>query len=180
MARPFAFYAPLTTLSYLVDAQLFGLEPGAAPPRECDPPHAQHALALCDPHRTTAKPWRSAWVAGLFALHPLHVESVAWISERKDVLSTFFWMLTMLAYIRYTRRPGARRYALLLAAYVAGLLSKPMVVTLPFVLLLLDVWPLRRLGHQGTVQRAHSRRYHATGACAARSHSPGSWRKNSH
>ena len=94
----------------------------------------------------TAKPWRSACVAGLFALHPLHVESVAWIAERKDVLSTFFWMLTMWAYVRYTRRPGARRYALLLAAYIAALLSKPMVVTLPFVLLLLDVWPLRRLG----------------------------------
>ena len=107
--RPFAFYAPLTTLTYLVDAQLFGVESGAVPPRECaSSTCSTHSCSLRSSRGMTAKPWRSAWVAGLFALHPLHVESVAWISERKDVLSTFFWMLTMLAYIRYTRRPGAR------------------------------------------------------------------------
>ena len=82
--------------------------------------------------------------AALFALHPLHVESVAWVSERKDVLSTFFWMLTLLAYTTYVRRPGTARYLLVLCVFTLGLLAKQMLVTLPFVLLLLDVWPLRR------------------------------------
>jgi len=88
--------------------------------------------------------WRSGFVAALFAFHPLHVESVAWIAERKDVLSTFFWMLTMWAYVRYTERPGLRRYSFVLMWFVLGLLSKPMLVTLPFVLLLIDYWPLGR------------------------------------
>ncbi len=94
--------------------------------------------------RMTGSPWRSGLVGALFALHPLHVESVAWIAQRKDVLSTFFWMLTLLFYVRYTERPGWFRYGWVLLAYVLGLMSKPMLVTLPFVLLLLDVWPLRR------------------------------------
>ena len=82
--------------------------------------------------------------AALFALHPLHVESVAWVSERKDVLSTFFWLTTMGAYFRYVRRPGRGRYALILLSYALGLMTKPMLVTLPFTLLLLDYWPLGR------------------------------------
>jgi Tfp pilus assembly protein PilF len=89
--------------------------------------------------------WQSAFVAGLFALHPLHVESVAWVAERKDVLSTFFWMLTMGAYVYYVKRPGYKRYLLVFAFFLLGLMSKPMLVTLPFVLLLLDFWPLKRL-----------------------------------
>jgi tetratricopeptide (TPR) repeat protein len=89
--------------------------------------------------------WRSATVAALFALHPLHVESVAWVAERKDVLSTLFWMLTMAAYVYYVRRPGVRRYLLVVVAFVLGLLAKPMLVTLPCVLLLLDYWPLKRV-----------------------------------
>jgi len=89
--------------------------------------------------------WRSAFVAALFALHPLHVESVAWVSERKDVLSTFFWLLTMLAYVKYTEKKTFSGYALILLFFILGLMSKPMLVTLPFVLLLLDYWPLCRL-----------------------------------
>jgi hypothetical protein len=92
----------------------------------------------------TRLPWRSAVVAALFAVHPLHVESVAWVTERKDVLSTFFWLLTSVAYVNYAREPGWRRGAIVLLPYVLGLLAKPMLVTLPFTLLLLDYWPLRR------------------------------------
>jgi tetratricopeptide (TPR) repeat protein len=94
--------------------------------------------------RITKRIWPSAFVAALFALHPLHVESVAWVAERKDVLSTLFWLLTMLAHIRYAERPSAGRYILALILFALGLLTKPMLVTLPFVLLLLDFWPLNR------------------------------------
>ena len=94
--------------------------------------------------RMTGALWQSAFVAAVFALHPLNVESVAWVSERKNVLSTFFWMLTILTYVRYTERPGFYRYMLILFVFVLGLMSKPMLVTLPFVLLLLDYWPLCR------------------------------------
>jgi len=88
--------------------------------------------------------WQSAFVAALFALHPLHVESVAWVAERKDVLSTFFWMLTMWGYVRYVERPGTNRYLLVVLFFILGLMAKPMLVTLPLVLLLLDYWPLKR------------------------------------
>src|SRR5207245_5498235 len=88
--------------------------------------------------------WRSAFVAALFAIHPLHVESVAWVSERKDVLSGLFFMLTLLAYFHYTRKPGFWRYAAMSILFACGLLAKPMLVALPFVLLLLDYWPLQR------------------------------------
>jgi tetratricopeptide (TPR) repeat protein len=140
-----ATWHPLTTLSHLLDCQLFGLEPGA--------PHVVNAvvhalsgvLLFLVFARMTAQPWRSACAAALFALHPMRVESVAWIAERKDVLSTFFWILTMWTYAAYAQRRGVLRYALLLLSYLAALLSKPMVVTLPFVLLLLDGWPLRRI-----------------------------------
>jgi len=94
--------------------------------------------------RTTGTLWPSAIAGALFALHPLHVESVAWVAERKDVLSTFFWLLTMLAYVRYARRPGVWRYGWVLVLFALGLMSKPMLVTLPFALLLLDYWPLER------------------------------------
>jgi tetratricopeptide (TPR) repeat protein len=98
----------------------------------------------------TGAVWRSAVVAGLFALHPLRVESIIWVTERKDVLSTLFWLLTVLAYLRYVRAPGVGRYLLVAAALALGLMAKPMLVTLPFALLLLDYWPLRRFGrHSG-------------------------------
>jgi len=139
-----ATWHPLTTLSHMLDCQLFGLRPG--------PHHLVNVLLHVFNTvllfgvfaRMTGQLWRSACVAALFALHPLHVESVAWVAERKDVLSTFFWMLTVWSYVAYVRRPAQWRYSLMLVAYVAALLSKPMVVTLPFVLLLLDLWPLGR------------------------------------
>lgn len=137
---------PLTWLSHMLDCQLFGRGPMG--------PHLVNALfhALSTAvlflalNRMTKAPWPSAFVAALFALHPLHVESVAWISERKDVLSGFFWMLTMFAYAAYVSRRTAWRYGLVLLSFAVGLMAKPMLVTLPFVLLLLDWWPLGRIG----------------------------------
>ncbi len=93
-------------------------------------------------NRMTGAIWKSAFVAALFALHPLHVESVAWIAERKDVLSAFFWMLTLCLYVYYTEKPVIRRYLLVLFSFVCALMSKPMVITLPIVMILLDYWPL--------------------------------------
>ena len=97
----------------------------------------------------TGMRWRSAFVAALFAVHPLHIESVAWISERKDVLSTFFWLLTMLAYVSYSQRTDTRSYWSVVALYCLGLMSKPMLVSLPIILILLDVWPFRRTNRVG-------------------------------
>ena len=94
--------------------------------------------------RMTASPWRSGLVAALFLIHPLHVESVAWVAERKDVLSGLFWMMGLWCYARYAERPGLVRYLWVVLSFTCGLLSKPMVVTFPFVLLLLDWWPLGR------------------------------------
>jgi protein O-mannosyl-transferase len=143
-----AFYAsnwhPLTWISYMLDSQLFGLNPGE-----------QHAVNVClhlgssillflTLERMTRQRWRSAMVAGVFALHPLHVESVAWIAERKDVLSTFFQIVTLWLYVRYTEDSKLLRYALMAGAFALSLMAKPMAVTLPFVLILLDIWPLRR------------------------------------
>src|SRR5205823_4589203 len=95
--------------------------------------------------RTTHARWSSALVAALFALHPLHVESVAWASERKDTLSTFFGLLSLIAYVRYAEAPSIRRYAWIAITLALGLLAKPMLVTWAFVMLLLDYWPLGRL-----------------------------------
>jgi hypothetical protein len=108
--------------------------------------HAANAvLVFLALRRLTGAAWRSAAVAAFFAVHPLHVESVAWVAERKDVLSTLFWMLALWAYARYAECPWPGRYLLVVMAFAAGLLAKPMVVTLPCVLLLLDYWPLGRL-----------------------------------
>jgi tetratricopeptide (TPR) repeat protein len=92
--------------------------------------------------------WKSAFIAAFFALHPLHVESVAWISERKDVLSAFFWMLTLCCYVYYTEKPIIKRYLLVLFSFVLALMSKPMVITLPVIMMLLDYWPLKRFQSQ--------------------------------
>lgn len=97
-------------------------------------------------HRITGGLWPSAFVAALFAIHPLHVESVAWVTERKDVLSGFFFFLTLSSYVRYVEHPNLNRYLLIVLTFTLGLMSKPMLVTLPFLLLLLDYWPLNRLG----------------------------------
>lgn len=135
---------PLTWLSLMLDAQIGGGSPGAYHATNVVLHLLATVLLFLALERMIRRPWPSGFVAALFALHPLHVESVAWIAERKDVLSAVFWFLTMLAYARYAERPGRGRYALVVLALSAGLLAKPMLVTLPAVLLLLDVWPLRR------------------------------------
>jgi tetratricopeptide (TPR) repeat protein len=140
-----ATWHPLTSLSHMLDVQLLGLHAGAQL-LENAVLHALNAVLLFAAlRRMTGARWPSALVAALFALHPQHVESVAWVSERKDVLSTLFWMLTLLAYAAYATRPQGRHYLVVVAVFALGLLAKPMLVTLPFVLLLLDYWPLRRL-----------------------------------
>jgi protein O-mannosyl-transferase len=139
-----ANWFPVTRLSYMLDDQLFGLNSAASHLINVLL-HALAAIALfVFLDRATRARWPSAIVALLFALHPLHVESVAWISERKDVLSALFWFLSLCAYVRYVERPGVTRYLVVTAWFMLGLMSKPMIVTLPFVLLLLDFWPLRR------------------------------------
>ena len=135
---------PLTWLSHMADVTFFGMDPGMH--------HATNVIFHCANTLllffflkiVTSETGKSAAVALLFALHPLHVESVAWISERKDVLSTFFWMLTLLSYQWYVKGRTAARYILVATCYVFGLMAKPMLVTLPFVLLLLDIWPFKR------------------------------------
>lgn len=135
---------PLTCLSHMLDWELFGMNPGMHHLVNVIF-HTLNALLLfLIMQQITGALWKSAAVAALFAVHPLHVESVAWIAERKDVLSTFFWMLTMTGYVRYVRHKSVKMYFLMLLCYVFGLLSKPMLVTLPFALLLLDFWPLKR------------------------------------
>src|SRR5689334_3520630 len=140
-----ANWHPLTWLSHMLDCQLFGLAAGGHHATNVVLHAAAVALLFVALRRMTGDVWRSGLVTALFALHPLRVESVAWISERKDVLAACCWMLTLVAYAHYVEAPTARRYALVLLAFVAGLLAKPMVVTLPLALLLLDVWPLARV-----------------------------------
>src|SRR5438874_5713244 len=160
---------PLTTISHMLDCQLFGLNAGGhhftnvvlhtiavvllflvlrqmtssgravVPPSRDDAGRDQRSRL-----QNQGALWPSAFVAALFAIHPLHVESVAWISERKDVLSAVFFMLTLAAYVRYVRAPSPGRYFFVAMIFALGLMSKPMLVTVPFVLLLLDYWPLRR------------------------------------
>ena len=136
---------PLTWLSHMLDVELFGLKAGRHHLMNVFFHIVNTLLLFLILHRMTRALWQSAFVATLFALHPLHVESVAWVAERKDVLSTLFWMLTLGAYGYYVKRPGYRRYLLVLVCFLLGLMSKPMLVTIPFVLLLLDFWPLGRL-----------------------------------
>ena len=146
LAKEIGQWLPVTWLSLMLDYQIFGLNPSGY--------HLINLLfhvmntillflILC---RMTKKLWPSAFVAALFAIHPLRVESVAWVTERKDVLSTFFFMLTLGAYSYYVEHPGFRRYFFVFLFFVLGLMAKPMLVTLPFVLLLLDYWPLQRFG----------------------------------
>src|SRR5207247_8082794 len=146
---------PLTWISHMIDCQLFGMNAG------------RHLLVNALIHatntllvfwfllRTTHARWPSALVAALFALHPLHVESVAWVSERKDTLSTFFGLLSLIAYVGYAKAPSISRYAWVAITLALGLLAKPMLVTWPFVMLLLDYWPLGRLA--GPVAKEHRR-----------------------
>lgn len=136
---------PLTWLSHMLDCQLFGATPGAHHWVSVVIHVCNSLLLLWVLYRYTNALARSAIVAALFAVHPLHVESVAWVAERKDVLSALFWFLTMWAYLRYVETRSGVPYAFVLLFFALGLMSKPMVITLPFVLLLLDYWPLRRV-----------------------------------
>ncbi len=156
---------PLTWMSHMLDAQLFGLRPGWHHLVNLLLHIANCVLLFLLLQRMTGATWRSAVVAALFALHPLHVESVAWVSERKDGLSTLFFLLTLAAYVRFTecRIPNSKSkigkwswYGLALLLFALGLMSKPMLVTLPFVLLLLDVWPLNRIPNFGSQAPANS------------------------
>jgi tetratricopeptide (TPR) repeat protein len=153
-------WIPITAVSYRIDWALYGKDAAGYLITNV----IIHLLAslilffaLC---RMTHSLWRSVFVAGVFAIHPLHVESVAWVSERKDVLSGLMWMLTLYAYAIYVERAASRgRYLLVLGCFLIGLLAKPMLVTLPFVLLLLDYWPLGRLGsHARAIEWSQVRR----------------------
>jgi tetratricopeptide (TPR) repeat protein len=145
-----ANYHPLTWLSHALDCQLFGVN--AAAHHEGNVLlHAANAVLLFLLLRAaTGFTWRSLFVAALFALHPVNVESVAWAAERKNVLSMFFFLLALHAYVWYVRKPALRRYALIVVLFGLALLSKPQVITLPFLLLLLDYWPLGRFGSSET------------------------------
>jgi protein O-mannosyl-transferase len=140
----FSNWHPLTWISHMLDVQLFGLQPRWHHLTNLLFHIANTLLLFFVLHRMTKAHWESAFVAALFALHPLHVESVAWVAERKDVLSMFFWMLTMGAYCWYVEHPRFQRYLIVVVFFALGLMAKPMLVTLPFVLLLLDYWPLQR------------------------------------
>jgi Tfp pilus assembly protein PilF len=135
---------PLTWLSLMLDSELFGLNAGGFHITNLLLHTANTVLLFIVLSRMTEALWSSAFVAAAFALHPLHVQSVAWIAERKDVLSTLFWLLTMLFYVRYAERSSIGRYVLALFVFILGLMAKPMLVTLPFILLLVDYWPLKR------------------------------------
>ena len=138
-----ANWHPLTWISHMIDCQIYGLDPGGHHLTSV-PIHAGTVIGLfLLLLQMTDALWRSAFVAAIFAIHPLRVESVARVSERKDVLCGLLFMLTVAAYVRYTRRPASLRgYALVMFCFAMGLMCKPMIVTLPLVLLLLDYWPL--------------------------------------
>lgn len=138
------FWHPLTWLSLTLDYELYGPNAGGYHLTNIILHTLSTLLLFWLLNRMTGAMWKSAFVAALFALHPLRVESVAWISERKDVLSVFFWMLTLCLYVRYTEKPVCKRYVGVLLSFTLALMSKPMVVTLPVIMILLDYWPLSR------------------------------------
>jgi tetratricopeptide (TPR) repeat protein len=148
---------PLTWISHLLDCQVYGLD--ASGHLMTNPLiHSANALLLLfSLHAMTGALWRSAAAAALFALHPLNVESVAWVAERKNVLSTLLMLAALLAYIRYARKPGWKRYAPVMILFALGLMAKPMLVTLPFALLLLDYWPLARFKTAASIAEKPSR-----------------------
>src|SRR5712691_3140607 len=172
---------PLTSISHMLDCQLFGLRAGGhhfsnvllhtiavvllflvlyqMTSGPSSPRDESVSRKLSGPDRTgspsrTGTVWRSAFVAAVFAIHPLHVESVAWVAERKDVLSAVFFMLTLGAYVRYARWPTLARYIAMSILFALGLMSKPMFVTVPAILLLLDYWPLKRIVDVRALRRA--------------------------
>src|SRR5437588_1720717 len=135
---------PLTTMSHMLDCQLFGVNPGAHHLVNVFFHSIAAVLLFVLLAQITNSIWASAFVAAVFAIHPLRVESVAWIAERKDVLSGVFFMLTLLAYFRWTRKQTVGRYLAMSILFACGLMSKPMLITTPIILLLLDYWPLNR------------------------------------
>jgi Flp pilus assembly protein TadD len=139
-----ANWHPITWLSHMADVQIYGVNPRGHHITNVIIHSVSSVLLLLLLLRITGSLWQSSWVAALFALHPLHVESVAWVAERKDVISAFFWFLTLLMYSEYVakRKPGL--YILALFSFMLGLMSKPMLVTLPIIMLLMDYWPLGR------------------------------------
>ena len=146
------FWQPMTWLSLMLDFRLYGFNAGGYHWTNVILHILNALLLLLVLERMTGAFWRSAFVAALFALHPLHVESVAWVAARKDVLSTFFWLFVMLGYVAYVKHPGGWRYLGVIFLFILGLMSKAMLVTLPFVLLLLDWWPLGRFHTIKSVQ----------------------------
>ena len=140
---------PLTWMSHMLDYRLWGMNAAGHHATNLLLHLASVLLLFLILARMTRSVWRSFFVAALFGIHPLHVESVAWIAERKDVLSTLFWMLTLGAYVLYSEKPGWKRYLTVAALYALGLMAKPMLVSLPLALLMLDYWPLRRLKSAG-------------------------------
>ena len=141
-----SLWVPLTWISFMLDVSLFGLNPGAMHAVNLAWHAASTVLLFYTLRSMTGRLWPSAFVAALFGLHPLNVESVAWITERKNVLCAFFWIATISAYARYAVKPRATTFILAGICAALGLLSKPMAVTLPCTLVLLDFWPLRRVG----------------------------------
>jgi Tfp pilus assembly protein PilF len=160
-----SYWHPLTWLSHMVDCELYSLNPKGHHLSNVLFHIASTLLLFLALRRMTGALWRSAFVAAFFALHPLNVESIAWAANRKGVLSTFFWTLTLWSYVCYVERPRKGTYLIVLTFFVLGLLSKPTVVTFPFVLLLLDYWPLERLrfrnpsvGHQKVATSSATKR----------------------
>jgi protein O-mannosyl-transferase len=146
---PHAFmWHPLTTISHMLDYEIYGLNPAGHHFTSLLIHIINVLLLFWIMKSLSSSIWLSAFIAAVFALHPVQVESVAWAAERKTVMSGLFWLLTTAAYIYYTRRPGFRRYLLVFAVYGLCILTKPVVVTLPFALLLLDYWPLERFSKQ--------------------------------
>lgn len=140
-----AYWHPITWLSHMLDIELYGLNPGMHHLTNLIFHILNGLLLFLILNRVTGDFWRSGFVAALFALHPINVESVAWLAERKNVLSTLFWMLTLMTYVIYSERPHLFRYLLTLTMFAFGLMCKPFLVTMPFVLLLMDFWPLERV-----------------------------------
>src|SRR5579862_3812180 len=156
-ALDYFYWQPLTWLSHMLDCQLFGLNAGSHHVTNLLIHAVNTLLIFALFRRMTRHTYRSAAVAALFSLHPLAVESVAWIAERKNVLSGFFCLLTMWAYVHYVEHPSGKRYGWVLVAFIGGLMAKPMLLTLPFALLALDYWPLHRpewSGRQGILRLA--------------------------
>src|SRR4051812_21099344 len=142
---------PLTTLSHMLDSQLYGLNPAGHHFTSVLLHNGAALLLFFALRGMTGTTWRSAFVAAVFAIHPLRVESVAWVAERKDVLSALLFTLTLAMYGRYVARPSAARYLAVVMAFALGLMAKPMLVTLPILLLALDYWPLQRFAKRDSV-----------------------------